>query len=1289
MAVKKFIIVAGQNNALESGDAVGWEDLHPFVALRSPAHNAKTQAPQFTGGAYTDNLSMPLTMAGGPRPDRLGGGTAFGAWQNANIIGRAMQGVRFLTPYDPSASYTNIGTSSATNYPGTCEVLATPVPTSTTITTNARWLWDPTGLKLTRRKTGTTHTMSVPGSWVNASSVTTSVTLTPPLVPPPQVGEQFEYEIASGAASGSADQLVLANQFGGWQDTGSTLDVPSTSGAVETGKYQSVISSISGADLVLTSARVTLKGRPITVGSTVQFAVPTASSAFSSGATAVGAVLSMPSGSTMPWAVGDRIVFNTADLGGATLPTGLAADTAYYVTAAVGLGIELSTDAGGTSITLGTGFVPTATGPVARPHTSLPSSVTAGLDYYVTRKATPNESITLTAANWNDTGGAYINMPGESLADGEPVWFSGTLPTGISKTQRYFVKPRQIVATNTLTETGTMTVWAPGGSNQYGLLYNEELNFDWVDAGYVPGDEIVITGCSNAANNGHFRILAWNQIAAPYATARLQTVGNTIPGLVDETSTAGVSVSKVTHTAQTGLYVSSTKNGALISWNATGGGESAILREDSASAFYISATRGGIEIVAYSHTGSYESASTIRATAATSFRGSLTGLQARCVSAFDPATELNVGASVDLSDVDFAAYTAVSGVNWHYSTVQCASDWPVAPQAGDKFVIEPAPQSNESVPFYKLAMLLPWCPFEGRSSYRGPASATLGGDLGADLWVQVSSSDIVLPEVKSVIQLQTTGVLISPLQPGRDYYIQRIETITSTTAKLYLKDAYDGTAAIIGDGSIAQSGVHSMTVWDQQDKINPYPPGFNYPNHHGTPRPYQAFEGPSLIGQNPRMGISTGLALKMHEYLGETMNVAVCAVDRTSIGHQEIYNNVAGSSSYSWLDPTQQKSWSAGESNNCFSRLEDVLDSIKLALAAQGDTGECVGVFWIQGEEDAFFSDFSANYELNGTRFKAALRDAIKSRSLFAGPADQIPFVWPKIKSTPWEYATAVNAAIGAMVNADAYCRTYSAEDITLMPESAAQSAAEIGADYNGAGQSKAVGLAYAAWRSIERSGTTKLDVCRLALSNLGDTATITSVDPPDDSVQAKLCAQYWKLALNKSLQRHDWDFSIRRTSPTELPTDRTEWLYSYTLPSDYVGVVAVLPKDTTDDSNQNGIRLKLKYAVEIDNDHTRRLYCNEQSVVLRYNALVYDLAQWTDSAIIALGWMLSSMLAPPLIKGVAGMEAARNAIQMSDYQLQQAAGFDTGTTREKYNEDDYAPWDQRMSDSRWWGRHL
>ena len=39
------------------------------------------------------------------------------------------------------------------------------------------------------------------------------------------------------------------------------------------------------------------------------------------------------------------------------------------------------------------------------------------------------------------------------------------------------------------------------------------------------------------------------------------------------------------------------------------------------------------------------------------------------------------------------------------------------------------------------------------------------------------------------------------------------------------------------------------------------------------------------------------------------------------------------------------------------------------------------------------------------------------------------------------------------------------------------------------------------------------VDICNLALSHLGDTATVASLDPPEGSAQAEHCARFYPVA--------------------------------------------------------------------------------------------------------------------------------------------------------------------------------
>ena len=56
-----------------------------------------------------------------------------------------------------------------------------------------------------------------------------------------------------------------------------------------------------------------------------------------------------------------------------------------------------------------------------------------------------------------------------------------------------------------------------------------------------------------------------------------------------------------------------------------------------------------------------------------------------------------------------------------------------------------------------------------------------------------------------------------------------------------------------------------------------------------------------------------------------------------------------------------------------------------------------------------------------------------------------------------------------------------------------------------------------------------EVDICNLALSHLGDTATIASLDPPEGSAQAEHCARFYPIARDSLLEMHAWGFATSR----------------------------------------------------------------------------------------------------------------------------------------------------------------
>ena len=1179
MAVRKFILVAGQSNALEVAPVQDWEDLNPYLALRSPQTNPAL-APSYSVGPYNDVLQMPYTFLGGPQTDVKGDGENYGdasdeinhgAWQTANVRGVASQAIRYLTFYDPTPSqfglFTKQGTTST--YPGTGSIKAGS--TATTLKTSIRFTANPIGLKITRQRTNEVHDIT------STTADTNEITIDPPMIPAPEVGEQFTFEVETDAGS-TTERLVFKNKFGGVNFT--TQNEDTGDGAIVNGDvaidgtlpaaYASYISQIRDAAGAKTAARVTCRARKVKVGDVIQFTNGTTGS--------------------------------TADI----------------------------------------------------------STIAVDTNYYVTRHASAEEAVAIAADDW-DEDNSQIKKSAHGLGHKEAVQFSGTLPTGVSADTTYYVDNEiSLVAASWNTTANVITLTDHGLSDGDIVVFS---NGSTLPSG-GSNDPVVDSEAYyvERINDNEFKL---------YETYSGGTFSNQVLWATD----AGGDSSTITLPNIFRLFSRIDGTPVSVSMSESGGGACTVTRRDSYATFFISAKVSGTEIKADASSGRDSTVvSTIphfndlQLKLQPIERGSLAGLQARCVeSATAPE---NVGVAKNLGDV----YLTTGGVK---SEVSCDT-WDTAPADGDRFVIE---VQDQAASYKQWAMWLPWCPFEGSAGYAGPWNNVLitSGSEG-DLTITetaiasgprgIDSAFYALPGAKC--QFYTSGELPTPLVPGREYYIESVGTYLGLglLTEWKIKSAYSGTTPIQGDGGGIGTGIHSIYFLDEEGKSNPYPPGFNYPNHYAIPRQYQPFDGEAYLYKFPGISFHTTLGYRMHEHYGEVLNLAVCAMSGTSIGHKEIAPGQATDASHGWFDVNQQISWSRGEPNNCFGRLQDVLDAIKIAFEKEGNTGECVGVFWAQGEADASNERLANNYEDSARKLKAAIREEIKSRSLTTLDVDKIPFIHPKIKEVAaWPYASTVNAAIQTLADEDPYSRTLDVSDLVL----------HDGQHYDGASMNTLGDRTYDAWKQIEQVGSKEVDICNLALSYIGDKATVTNINPSDGSHQADLCARYYPLARDMLLERHRWDFTIRQVSLTALSASgRTEWDFAYRLPSNFAGVIAVIPKDSTDDQTTEGSIAPKPFAIEANSDLDRILYTDLGDAVLRYQAKITDSTKFSQMFVHAVSWQLASMLAGTLIKGDEGIAAVRNASQMAEFYSQRAAAFDSRTTREKPVVDTNTnPWDR------------
>ena len=87
------------------------------------------------------------------------------------------------------------------------------------------------------------------------------------------------------------------------------------------------------------------------------------------------------------------------------------------------------------------------------------------------------------------------------------------------------------------------------------------------------------------------------------------------------------------------------------------------------------------------------------------------------------------------------------------------------------------------------------------------------------------------------------------------------------------------------------------------------------------------------------------------------------------------------------------------------------------------------------------------------------------------------------------------------------------------------------------------------------------VEICNLALSFLGDSGGVATINPPDGTTVSKMCAIYYPIAKSAKLEMHDWSFATKRQLLAKLSTNETAgWRGVYEVPSDCMRVIRVRP---------------------------------------------------------------------------------------------------------------------------------
>lgn len=166
-----------------------------------------------------------------------------------------------------------------------------------------------------------------------------------------------------------------------------------------------------------------------------------------------------------------------------------------------------------------------------------------------------------------------------------------------------------------------------------------------------------------------------------------------------------------------------------------------------------------------------------------------------------------------------------------------------------------------------------------------------------------------------------------------------------------------------------------------------------------------------------------------------------------------------------------------------------------------------------------------------------------------------------------------------------------------------------------------------------------EVEIANLALSHLGDEATIASLDPPEGSPQAEHCARFYPIARDTLLEMHPWSFATRRVSLAELTVESWAWEFAYAYPASCVKILSVLPREASSDDQTQ------PYETETTGDGTPIILTNTEQATCRYVARVTDSARFPPLFVDALSRLLASYVAGTLIKGDAGHKASMDQL--------------------------------------------
>jgi len=185
-----------------------------------------------------------------------------------------------------------------------------------------------------------------------------------------------------------------------------------------------------------------------------------------------------------------------------------------------------------------------------------------------------------------------------------------------------------------------------------------------------------------------------------------------------------------------------------------------------------------------------------------------------------------------------------------------------------------------------------------------------------------------------------------------------------------------------------------------------------------------------------------------------------------------------------------------------------------------------------------------------------------------------------------------------------------------------------------------------------------EVSISNLALSHIGDRATVSSIDPPEGSAQAEHCAMFYQIARDEVLNDHAWSFCTMRGELAAESVAVEGFDYAYVLPSDVLVVREVMPAGYSEINRAQGQSIPFEVETHPTTGNTVVL-TNQPNAIIRWSSKVTTVARFSPMFISALSRLLATYLAGAIIKGPRGVQIGEGQYRLYLAQLARAKEID------------------------------